>query len=250
MPHETTYVRHELVQRNLRVRSTTRLTPGLLRIVLAGEALAGFISLAPDDHVKAFFPAADGDPERRDYTVRRFDPVEGTLTLEFALHPEGPGTRWAQSAAPGAPLTVGGPKKSRIIAPDYDWWLLIGDECALPAMGRRIEETAAGIRVISLAAVPGPEHELGFTTAGELQALWVHRPAEAADDPAPLLAALARLPLPPGDGFVWIAGETRMVKAVAAHMTDVAGHPAAAMKASGYWVKGQAKGQSEPQPGP
>jgi len=250
MPHETTYVRHELVQRSLRVRSTTRVTPGLLRIVLAGEALAGFVSLAPDDHVKAFFPAADGDPGPRDYTVRRFDPVEGTLTLEFALHPEGPGTRWAQSAAPGAALTVSGPGKSRIIAPDYDWWLLIGDECALPAMGRRIEETAAGIRVISLVAVPGPDHELGFTTAAELQALWVHRPAKEAGDPAPLLAALARLSLPPGDGFVWIAGETRMVKAVAAHMTDVAGHPAEAMKASGYWVQGQAKGLAEAKPRP
>jgi NADPH-dependent ferric siderophore reductase len=250
MPHETTYVRHELGQRRLQVRSTTRLTPGLLRIVLAGEALAGFVSLAPDDHVKAFFPTADGTPVHRDYTVRRFDPAEGTLTLDFALHPEGPGTRWAQAAVPGDALTVGGPKKSRIIAPDYDWWLLIGDESALSAMGRRIEETAAGVQVISLAAVPGPAHELSFSSSADLQALWVHRPAEAADDPAPLLAALARLSLPPGDGFVWIAGETRMVKAVAAHLSDVAGHPAEAMKASGYWVKGPAEGQIGAQPGP
>jgi NADPH-dependent ferric siderophore reductase len=42
-----------------------------------------------------------------------------------------------------------------MISDDFDWWLLIGDETALPSIGRRVEGLAAGVHAITLVAVAG-----------------------------------------------------------------------------------------------
>ena len=54
-------VRHETKMRLLQVREVSRLTPKMVRVVVGGEALAGFISAAHDDHVKLFFPQPGHD---------------------------------------------------------------------------------------------------------------------------------------------------------------------------------------------
>ncbi|HKO53158.1 MAG TPA: siderophore-interacting protein [Polyangiaceae bacterium] len=49
-------VRHPLQVRLLEVVRTESLSPRMRRITLGGPELAGFVSLAPEDHVKVFFP--------------------------------------------------------------------------------------------------------------------------------------------------------------------------------------------------
>jgi NADPH-dependent ferric siderophore reductase len=120
-------VRHETKMRLLQVREVNRLTPKMVRIVVGGEALAGFISAAHDDHVKLFFPQPGQDkpvlpmptpngpvypegaprPAARDYTPRRYDAGANTLAIDFVLHGEGPATTWAGQARPGQFLGVG-----------------------------------------------------------------------------------------------------------------------------------------------
>jgi len=55
-----------------------------------------------------------------------------------------------------------------------------------------------------------------------------------------LLAALERLSLPGGDGFIWIAGEAGVARARRHHVLETLRHPPAWLKASGYWVSSQA----------
>lgn len=240
MKHEITRFRHELQRRSLVVRRTEYVTPRMLRLMLAGEALAGFTSLSPDDHVKVSAPGEAGVIERRDYTPRRYDARAGELTIDFALHEGGPATQWALHAKPGDPAEIGGPRGSAVVPNDFDWWLLIGDETALPAIGRRIEELPAKTPVISLVAVADAQEEQRFATQAEHRPIWVHRPPGQADDPAPLLGALETLSLPAGDGFIWIAGESRVARALRNHAVDVIRHPVQWLKASSYWVKGKA----------
>src|SRR6516162_11123151 len=166
-------VRHETKMRLLQVREVCHLTPKMVRIVVGGEALAGFISAAHDDHMKLFFPQPGQDkpilptpspngpvypegaqrPAARDYTPRRYDVAANTLEIEFVLHGDGPATTWAARARPGDFLGVGGPRGSFIVPDDFDWYLLAGDETALPAIGRRLEELPAGTRVIAVVEV-------------------------------------------------------------------------------------------------
>lgn len=230
MEHPITRHRHELKRRHLTVREASRVTPNMIRILFEGDDLADFVSLGADDHVKLFVPTGTGEPERRDYTPRYFDQETRTLAIDFAVHDAGPATRWALDAKPGDTLDIGGPRGSMVIAPTFDWWLLVGDETALPAIGRRIEELPAGARIISVVTVADKSEEQSFTTQADHQATWVHRSLDRADDAEPILAALKTLDLPDGGGFVWIAAEARVAR----------GHPLQWTKASGYWLKGVA----------
>jgi len=237
---QITRQRHEVRLRRLQMRQVERVTPHMLRMTLGGEELEGFVSAAPDDHVKLFIPGAGGAVERRDYTPRRYDAQAGTLLIDFALHDGGPATQWALRAKAGDFIDVGGPRGSTIIPWQFDWYLLAGDETALPAIGRRIEEAPQGARVISMVAVTGPAEEQVFATAAEHRAIWVHRPAAAADDPEPLLAALRTFHFPAGQGFIWVAAEAKVAKAVRGYVEYSRGHLRQWMKASGYWAKGVA----------
>lgn len=243
MEHIISRHRYELKRRELTVQTVQRLTPCMQRIVFTGEDLADFESLSADDHVKLFFVDAQGEPTGRDYTPRAFDPQARTLTIDFALHEDdetGPATRWALQARPGDMLVIGGPRGSTIVPESFDWWLLIGDESALPSIGRRLEVLPAGMRVTSLITVTGvPEQQL-FHTATRHELIWVHRPAAAANNPEPVLAALRRWQMPPGDGFVWVASEATVARAVRAYLTEERGHKLGWMKSSGYWLKGTA----------
>ncbi|HEX8445361.1 MAG TPA: siderophore-interacting protein [Sphingomonas sp.] len=249
--HEIRRVRHELRRRTLTVTGVTPLTPKMLRIHLTGD-LTGFDSAGFDDHVKLLLgtpgagpgePGAPGEgprPPMRDYTPRLFDVAAGTLAIDFALHDAGPATAWAMNAAPGDRIGIGGPRGSAIVPDDFDWYLMVGDETALPAIGRRLSELRADVPVTVIAAVTGPDEEQSFETRANLTMIWVHRGEDRSNDPAPVLAAIADVPFPPGDGFVWIAAEASVARAARALIVDTRGHPLAWTKASGYWQHGQA----------
>jgi NADPH-dependent ferric siderophore reductase len=248
LKHEITRVRHELRRRSLIVRRTEFVTPRMLRLILAGQELAGFTSLSSDDHIKVFAPGEGGAVERRDYTPRRYDAGANELTLDFALHEAGPVTAWARGVKVGDTAEIGGPRGSAVVPHDFDWWLLIGDETALPAIGRRVEELLAGTPVTTIAGVTGPEEEQLFTSQADHRAIWVHRPAAQATDPAPLLRALETYAPPAGDGFIWIAAEAGVARALRKHVVEVWRHPAPWLKASGYWAIGKADASEKLEP--
>lgn len=236
MPHDIVRLRLESRRRRLDVRRTSWVTPNMLRLSLSGPDLTGFASPAFDDHIKLFVPGEGGTLEGRHYTPRRHDAEAGELAVDFAMHEAGPATRWARDARPGDRIEIGGPRGSTVIPDDFDWWLLVGDETALPAIGRRVEALPAGVSVTTLVAVAGPEEEQRFDTAAHHRAIWVHRSPERADDPAPVLAVLRGLATPRGEGFVWIAAEATVARA-ARDWIDATGHPAAWRKSSGYWKR-------------
>ena len=240
MTHQIARVRHELRRRSLRVLRVEYVTPAMRRVTLGGEDLEGFTSLGADDHVKLFLPGDDGAIAGRDYTPRSFDPAARELAIDFALHEAGPATRWALQAEIGSCLEIGGPRGSLVIGDTFDWWLLIGDETALPAMGRRVEELGVRTRVLTLGIVADRQEEQSWRTEAQHEAHWVYRPLERADDPAPVLAALERIEWPEGDGFVWIAAETHVARAVRAFVVERRAHPTDWLRSSGYWKRGVA----------
>ena len=211
----------------------------MLRVTLCGEDLSDFRSLGFDDHVKILVPTGTGTFERRDYTPRWYDVAKRTLVIDFALHDAGPATHWALGARPGDTVQVAGPKGSAVVSPEVRRWLLVGDETALPAIGRRIEEAGAGTHLTGVVAVTGAEDEQVFRTQADLTALWAHRPASAAGDPGALLAVVETLDLRP-DTFVWVAAEAGVARAIRDHLVERRGHPRAWVRAAGYWIMGRA----------
>ncbi|NKJ04596.1 siderophore-interacting protein [Rhizobium sp. SG741] len=232
-------VRHELKRRTLTVSNVEKITPGMLRIELAGEDLADFVSLAPDDHIKVLVPGPGEEMVRRDYTPRRYDTDARTLVIDFAIHEAGPVTQWALGARPGDSLEIGGPRGSAVISDDVKNWLLVGDETGLPAIGRRIEEAGSDVRITAIMAVAdAAEHQI-FQTDAQLETHWAHRPLSEATDASALMAVLQSVELAPGT-FVWIAAEASVTRALRTYFVEERGYPLSWIKASGYWVKGKA----------
>lgn len=231
-------VRREIRRRTLSVERVERVTPAMVRITFSGEELADFESLGFDDHVKIGVPVPGGEMERRDYTPRRFDTQARRLVVDFAVHDAGPVTQWALGAKPGDTLAVGGPRGSAVIS-GVKRWLLVGDETALPAMGRLIEEAKAGTTIVSIAAVAGAAEQQSFETPADLTTLWAHRPLAKAADPAALLSVVRTVELRP-QTFVWVAAEAGVARAIRNHLVDERGYPLSWIKAAGYWAVGKA----------
>ena len=180
----------------------------------------------------------------RDYTPRAWDAAGETLTIDFAVHEAGPATAWALGARPGDPLEIGGPRGSLVVADDFDHYLLVGDETALPAIGRRVEGLRPGVPVTTLVVVDDADETQTFATRADWRPIWVARSGRDRDDAALLREALDKWAPPQGDGYVWIAAEAEAARALKAHMLEERGHPKAWLKAAGYWVSGKA-GESE-----
>jgi len=223
-------VRHETRRRQLQVARVVTLSPGMVRVTLAGDDLAGFISASFDDHVKLIFDGSGPQPVMRDYTPRRHDAATNELDIEFALHGDGPAAAWATQARPGQTLTVGGPRGSFIVPLDYAWHLLIGDDTALPAIARRLEELPAGTRaIVRLAVAPADRRPLPSAAAVDLQ--WF-------DDEAALIAAVRALALPAGEGYAWCAGEAAAMAELRSVLVQDKGHDRHAIRAAAYWKRG------------
>ena len=237
--HAITRVRHDLRRRTLTVSSIEYVTPHMLRFGLTSPDLHDFVSASHDDHIKLLFPNDGEDGAAtcmRDFTPRRFD--GSNLFVDFALHEAGPAMRWAKSARIGDLLQIGGPKGSTVVPDDFDWYLLIGDETALPAIGRRVEELRADVPVTTIVVTDAGETQQWQTKAAWTPR-WVARDASS-DDAALLRAALSDNAWPKGEGFIWIAAEADVARNLRTYIVDDLGHPRQWTKAAGYWKRGHA----------
>lgn len=246
---EVELVWHDLTPRLLEVRRVRQLTPRMVRVTFGGDQLDGFRYGAPDDHVKVFFPAPGADlpvmptlgpdgleppppgaplPIFRDYTVRYLRPEQRELDIDFALHGHGPGASWAARAQPGQRLGILGPRGSNMVPLTFDWYLLGADETALPALAAWLEQLPAGARTIAFVEVADERERQPVD--GEVR--WLHR-----DRGESLWDAVQTVELPPGDGYVWIAGEATGLKPIRRHLRAL-GHHRDWMEIDGYWKRG------------
>jgi NADPH-dependent ferric siderophore reductase len=185
--------------------------------------------------VKLFFPAPDGEPAMRDFTPRAFDAARQTLTIDFALHAAGPATGWAAAAQPGHTLEVGGPRGSSLVPDDFDWYVLVGDESALPALGRWTEALRADVPVFTFVTVADARETQALSTRASWRPTWLTRGEPGTQDGALLRRALSGFTPPAGEGFVWIAGEASLVRELRTHFIEERAHPGAWLKAASYW---------------
>jgi len=236
-------VRHEPRRRQLDVKHVDKIAAHMTRVTLSGD-LDGFTSLGFDDHVKLFFPDTSGtsgaEPPvlARDYTPRRYDAAGKILEIDFAIHDAGPATRWAETVRAGDTLAIGGPRGSFIIPTNFDWHLLIGDETAIPAIGRRLAELPAGARAVVLAEVDGPADELSFESKANFSVTWAYRDGAQAGASNVLATTLKTMSLPTGDYYAWVACESLIAKALRVQLLAEHGANKKWMRAAGYWRRG------------
>lgn len=167
----------KLPVRNLTVVQSERVTPNMQRVTLGGAELRDF----PKDHegawVALLFPpsgetevrkprlllAKRKQPRKRYYTIRKFDCINQELTIDMVLHGNdlhaGVAANWARHSTKGDSLMIAGPhlrkknKPTQMINKNANWFFLIGDMTALPAIICNIQlmpDNARGYVVIEI----------------------------------------------------------------------------------------------------
>ena len=238
--------------RLLQVRRSERITPRMVRVTLAGDALAAFGADGPDRRIKMFFPVPGQDrpavpratsggpvwppgeprPAIRTYTVRRYDAGAGELDVDFVLHEgHGPAAAWARDARPGAWVGVSEPGGRYAVDPAAAFHLVIGDETALPAVATVLAALPAAVPALAYLEVADAGEEQPLPGGAAVR--WVHR----GDRPAgvPLADAVRAAALPDGPGQAWLSGESACVRDLRRHLFDERGFDRRAVYATGYW---------------
>ncbi len=236
------------------VHEVIELSPTLLRVVLTGGTLDQFeASPATDAYINAQFlpetspvtvPFEPEDlegldpslrPRPRRFTIRRWDPVQRQLSIDFVVHGEdGYAGSWAKRAQPGDRLQFKGPGGSYRPSPDVDWHLFVGDESALGAIGASLESLPSDARAIVFAVVDGAEHEIDLPSDADVTVFWLH--TQSSDAPETLLPrAVAEAVFPDGDFDVFVHGEAAEVRAVRRHLVAERGIDPDSASISAYW---------------
>lgn len=237
-------VNHEIKHRRLDVLRVTELTPRMRRITLGGAQLQGFTSVGSDDHVKLMFACSaeeqaaldnlnlsrDGlRPTMREYTPRRIDLVAGELDIDFVLHGDGPASTWAAQAEVGQVLNIAGPRASMVVPDIFDSYLLIGDETAIPAIARRLEELPATRKVLAVIEIEDAQEQQPLESQAQVEVIWVQRHQQN------LLEVVKDLTLPEGQLYAWVALEKALTRKTKRLLVDEKGVKEDLIKAVAYW---------------
>jgi ferric-chelate reductase (NADPH) len=240
-------VKNELKFRELTVKSKLTVAGCFHRIVLTSPELEGFSSRGFDDHVKVFFPTTDGEmsrpsvtddgivwgegqrPVSRDYTPLAFDASCNELTLDFYIHEGGVASQWADNAAVGDMLLIGGPRGSLVIPTDYAFQLYICDESGLPAVRRRLLSLPEHITPTVLV---NSHHAQSHEYLSE----FTHAYIEWLDTES-IAKRVSTFEFPDSDYFIWVTGEGNDVKHLSDELLENRGLDADYVRAVAYWHK-------------
>ena len=225
-------------QYDAQVLRRTRVSEHLVRLVLGGPGLDGFVSTGvPDEWVGLVVP---GQFQSRYYTVRSWE--GGVLTVDVVLHEAGLVTEWAARDCVGDTVTISEPKGSFDPPPGARWLILVGDLTALPAMARIIATVQLPTTVIA---------EVGDDLGGYLPAgatvRWLPRPR---DGGSRLADAVAAIEWPDDEGYFWMAGESAQMRAIRKHLMRERRLPSTAYDVMGYWRAGGVRQPRAVDPGP
>ncbi|MFD6107900.1 siderophore-interacting protein, partial [Nocardia salmonicida] len=131
--------------------------------------------------------------------------------------------------------------------PAADWYLLAGDESALPAVAAALEALPAGAPALVFVEVGGTEDAIPLVSPADLRLHWVHRGVSSdriTDDLAgahsPLVAAVRAAEWLPGQVQAFVHGEAesvmRQLRPYLRKERDIAPKW---LSISGYWRRGR-----------
>jgi NADPH-dependent ferric siderophore reductase len=181
----------------------------------------------PDDWLMLFFGAPGDHSNRRNYTVRAVRPHVEELDIDFALHEGGLAATWARTAAPGAQLVWSAAAGSYALPDDARWQLIVGDLTALPAINRMLERLRPGVHTTVVAEIEDPADRQPLH--GDVDVRWLH-------GTSCLNEVVRSFPEPDAPGYIWMAGETRVVRDARRYLRHERGVDKARWALTGYWL--------------
>ena len=186
----------------------------------------------------------DRRPSLRKYTVRALDLAVGTLDIDFVLHTDaGPGSAFAETARPGDRVGIFGPGGGGLV--EADWYLLAGDETALPAISRMLEHLPETARGLALIEVAGEGEIQPLATNANIPVQWLSR--NGAEPGTLLVGAMRGVPFPADDArvFVWTGCEFDAFRDIRAYLRSECGLTKSEHLVVSYWRRGKSEEQAK-----
>lgn len=260
LPAATSATKQSRPQVNLTVLRREQLSPHMVRIVAGGEGFADFVNNGyVDRYVKIVFPQPGVQypepldlwqvretmpreqwPFTRTYTLRWVDEAARELAIDFVVHgDEGLAGPWAARAEPGDPLTFTGPGGAYNPSPDADWYLLAGDEAALPAVAAVLESLPAGATGLAFLEVDSDADMQQLSGPAGVRITWLTRNGAPAGSGSRLVDAVADADWPDGRVDVFAHGERGYMKGLRQVFFEQRGLERSQVSLSGYWAKGR-----------
>ena len=179
--------------RFLTVKAVEDITPHLRRVTFHGENLERYdrndqlhcrLIFQPRGAIKPRWPMLDhrghvvwpddAAVPTRVYTIRRVNAASGELVIDFALHAAtGPATRWASDAREGDSIGILGPAAHG--PKPADFYVLVGDETALPGIARILESLPPSVSGHAIIEVNNASDELALVCPTGMVVQWLHR---------------------------------------------------------------------------
>ncbi len=233
---------------SVQVKRVRRLTPRMVRVTFGGEGLASFGWSGPAAHIKLIFNADgaegsaphDSRPIMRTYTPRRFDSEARELDVELVIHGAGPASAWAEQVTVGQTLAIAGPGRSYAVDSTADWYVLAGDDTAIPAICTILESLPATVKaLVLLEVVDGAEEHALDARSANTEIRWLRRGPDAANAGRELESALRRIELPAGSGRIYVACESDAMRRIRRHLLHERQFPRDRLVTRGYWRLGE-----------
>lgn len=239
------------------VRSAHDITPAMRRVILTCEDTAHFESgglhvsvlipppgrmpiwpgVGPDNRV--IWPSGADELVRRIYTIRSIDHQRQELAVDVVLHDSSPGSTWARNARSGDRVGLLGPGGGDIVA--ADWYLLCGDETALPAIARIAAELPATARAAIILEVAEDSERQDIKSNAAIDVTWLHRGDAPAGTTDLLLEAITAMTTPEeGNPFVFVGCERAAARAIRKHLRSEWRLPKDRHLVAAYWRLGHA----------
>ncbi|RWA69898.1 siderophore-interacting protein [Mesorhizobium sp.] len=242
--------------REITVESSARLSPHMQRVRFSCRDLGRFAHgglhvrlLLPPPGRQPVWPSMGADgmllwPSGADsltvrvYTIRALDIGDGWLDVDFVLHPgtETPAAAFAQSARAGDVIGMIGPGGGDV--PETKNLLLVGDDTALPAIGRILEALAPSTCAEALVEVNGPEDRTALTEGDNITVHWLYRHGREAGCAGLLPAALRERDHAADNLYVWAGCEFADFREIRRIVRKEWGLPRDRHLVTAYWRRG------------
>jgi len=225
---------------DLTVAATSRVSPSMHQITLAGEALRDFPKGQDGGYFKLILePGSEGKKAlMRTYTIRR--QRETQIDVLFALHgghAAGPATSWALDAKVGDPMTIRGPGTAKPSPETCGFYLIAGDMSALPAITANLESMPRDAVGVAVLEIQHEEDAVAINAPKGIEMRWVVNP-EPGLNPSLLVNALRQVELPDCEIAGWAACEFEGMKLVRDYFRNELRLGKRNLYTSSYWKLG------------
>ena len=243
--------------RVLTVINSTQLTENMQRITFKAEDLSNFDMETEGGYIKLLFNENGGTdlsgitegsrPMMRTYTVRHLRQDQNELDVDFVRHHHantvmtaetgGFASAWAQNAMIGDTISIAGPGSIKGLTHSADWFFLVADMTALPALSAKLEvlpSSATGYAVIEI------NHQSDKQTLVKPQGItviWVIQ-TEAKLEESSLVQRVRDQEWKSGQPAIWSACEFNQMRALRTYFRNEKEVDKDDIYISSYWKAG------------